>query len=181
VARAAAQPGAEVRDLFERFLPDSERVARLGEMIDPRSILALSGDARRGRDVFLNNPAAQCKTCHRLGDSGEPIGPDLARVGGKYPRADLLREILEPSRTIDPKFATYVVETKTGHVVSGLLAGRTDTEVVLKDAQGRSTRLAADEVERMAPQSRSMMPEHLLRDLTAQQAADLLEFLGTLR
>jgi hypothetical protein len=36
-------------------------------------------------------------------------------------------------------------------------------------------------VEQLVPQSRSLMPELLLRDLTAQQVADLLEFMATLR
>ena len=33
----------------------------------------------------------------------------------------------------------------------------------------------------LVPQSRSLMPELLLRDLTAQQVADLLEFMASLR
>ena len=37
------------------------------------------------------------------------------------------------------------------------------------------------EIDQFVPQSRSLMPELLLRDLTAQQVADLLEFLASLR
>jgi uncharacterized repeat protein (TIGR03806 family) len=181
VALASAHPSVEVRDLFERYVPDAERVVRLGEAIDAKSILKLSGDARRGRDIFMNNPAAQCKSCHRLEGAGEPLGPDLSHIGTKYPRAEILSQILTPSQTIDPKFATYVVETKAGQIISGLLAERTANEVVLKDAQARVTRVPTTDVEQIAPQSRSMMPELLLRDLTAQQAADLLEFLGSLK
>jgi putative heme-binding domain-containing protein len=181
IAQAKAHPAVEVRDLFERFIPESERVARLGEVIDPKTILSLTGDARRGREVFLNNPSAQCKTCHRLEGAGEVLGPDLAHIGSKYARAELLRQILEPSQTVDPKFATFVVETKEGQVFNGLLAERTDAEVVLKDTPTHSVRIPAGQVERMAPQARSLMPELLLRDLTAQQAADLLEFLGSLK
>jgi putative heme-binding domain-containing protein len=181
IAQAMVHFSAEVRDLFERFVPDSERVARLGEAIEPASILALAGDARRGRDVFMNNTAAQCKTCHRLEDAGEPLGPDLAHIGSKYARAELLRQILEPSQTIDSKFATYAVETKAGQVFSGLISEQTASHLVLKDAQSRPTRIETEQVERMSPQSRSMMPEFLLRDLTAQQAADLLEYLVSLK
>jgi len=41
--------------------------------------------------------------------------------------------------------------------------------------------VAANQVERLAPQAKSLMPELLLQDLTPQQAADLLEFLVSLR
>jgi putative heme-binding domain-containing protein len=181
VALGAAHERAEVRDLFERFVPESERVARLGDTFDPAAVLALPGDARRGREVFVNSAAAQCKTCHRLDGAGEPLGPDLSKIGAKYTRAEMLTHILEPSRSIDPQFATYVLETKDGKVYTGLLASRTEKEVVLKDAQNRTARVPAAEVEQMLSQSRSLMPELLLRDLTAGQAADLLAYLASLK
>jgi putative heme-binding domain-containing protein len=182
-ASAIAQQNAavEVRDLFERFIPRGERAQRLGDVVDRRAILALRGDALRGRAVFAENPAAQCKTCHRAGDIGQTIGPDLTKIGAKYERAAMLEQILEPSRTIEPQYASYLVETKDGRVLSGLIAEKTAREVVLKDARGQTVRVPGGEVERLVPQARSIMPELLLRDLTAQQVADLLEYLTTLR
>ena len=61
--------------------------------------------------------------------------------------------------------------------MTGLIVERAETAIVLKDAQGKTLRIPRDQVEQLAPQPRSLMPELLLRDLTAQQAADLLEFL----
>ena len=180
-AIARTSPHVEVRDLFERFIPVKRAQKRLGDVIDRASILALSGDAVRGRSVFSENAAAQCKTCHKAGEPGESVGPDLIKIGAKYNKAGLLDQILEPSKTIDPAFTTYLLETKDGRVLSGLAVEKTDAAVVLKDAQGKTVRLAMSEVERVVPQSRSLMPELLLRDMTAQQVADLLEFLAGLR
>jgi putative heme-binding domain-containing protein len=180
-ALARTSPSAEVRDLFERFIPEAERVKRLGDVIDRASILSLSGDAGRGKSVFITNSAAQCKTCHKAGDVGETVGPDLTKIGSKYDKAGLLEQILEPSKTIDPAFTTYLLETKDGRVISGLAIEKTANEVVLKDAQGKTVRFPNSEIERMVPQSRSLMPDLLLRDMTAQQVADLLEFLSRLR
>ncbi len=180
-AIARTSPSVEVRDLFERFIPEEERAKRLGDVIDRPSILALAGDAARGKLVFTANSAAQCKTCHKAGEVGETVGPDLSKIGAKYDKAKLLEQILEPSKSIDPAFITYLLETKDGQVISGLAVEKTATGVVLKDAQGKTVRLANGEIERMVPQSRSLMPELLLRDLTAQQVADLLAFLAGLR
>ncbi len=181
VAITRNSPAVEVRDLFERFIPEGERVKRLGDVVDRPSILSLRGDARRGRDVFTSNPAAQCKTCHKAGDVGEVVGPDLTKIGAKYDRTALLDQILEPSKTIDPQYVAHLLETKDGRVVTGLVVEKSAREVVLKDAQGKTVRVAGAEVEQLVPQSRSLMPELLLRDLTAQQVADLLEYLSTLR
>jgi hypothetical protein len=52
--------------------------------------------------------------------------------------------------------------------------------VVLKVVGDKEVRVPAAKVERLAP-PRSLMPEPLLRDLTAEQAADLLEFLSGLK
>jgi uncharacterized repeat protein (TIGR03806 family) len=171
-------PQVEVRDLFERFVPESERIKRLGDTINPDAILALRGDAQRGRKLFFAESATQCKNCHRVNEQGETLGPDLTHIGSKYTKAVLLQHILEPSRTIEPNYQAYLLETKSGQVHSGLLVQKTNREVVLKDAASKTIRIPASEVEQLVPQSKSIMPELMFRDLTAQQAADLLEFLA---
>jgi uncharacterized repeat protein (TIGR03806 family) len=181
VAIARDSRDVEIRDLFERFVPPGERVKRLGDVVDRMAILALHGDVQRGREVFAANAASQCKNCHKAGDVGENVGPDLTRIGTKYGKVALLEQILDPSKTIEPQYAAYLVETKDGRVLSGLVSERNGQTVVLKDNQGKTLRVPAAEVERLVPQSRSLMPDLLLRDLTAQQVADLLEFLTTLK
>jgi putative heme-binding domain-containing protein len=74
-----------------------------------------------------------------------------------------------------------VIETKNGAVLSGIITSKSASEIVLKDAQGKSTAVPVKTVESMAPQTASLMPEQLLRDLTAREAADLLEYLHSLK
>ncbi len=54
-------------------------------------------------------------------------------------------------------------------------------EVVLKDAQNQVIRIAPEQIERLVPQKLSLMPDLLLRDMTAQQTADLLAYLSSLK
>ncbi len=181
IAATRDHPATEVRDLFERFVPEPQRVRRLGDAIDPAVILTLKGDARRGRTIFAAESVVNCKSCHRLDGVGLEIGPDLSKVGAKYPRPELLQQILEPSRSMDPKYTVYRLETKSGLVTSGLLASRDEKQIVLRDARSQEIRTAVSEVEMLAPQKQSLMPDLLLRGLTAQQAADLLEYLASLK
>jgi putative heme-binding domain-containing protein len=180
-ALAAAHPEAAVRDLFERFTPEEQRVKRLGTVVKAADILALKGDATRGRQLFFKGSGAQCQSCHRVQNEGGDVGPDLSQIGKKYDRAKLLESILEPSKTIEPAYVAHLVATKSGAVYSGLLVRKSDAEVVLKDAQGKIVTVPARELEDVAAQPKSLMPELLVRDLTAQEVADLLEFLGSLR
>jgi uncharacterized repeat protein (TIGR03806 family) len=171
----------QVRDLFERFLPDSQRVKRLGTVVKPTELLALRGDALRGRSLFLTAKGVQCRNCHRIAKQGKSVGPDLDGVAKKNDRRALLESILQPSKKVDPKFRAILVETVQGRVFTGLLVSRTDQLVVVKDGTGKEIRIAAADVEMIVPQAKSLMPELLVKDLTAQQVADLLAFLETLK
>jgi putative heme-binding domain-containing protein len=194
IAKGTASTQETVRDLFEPFLPPDKLVKRLGTNINPAQLLSMKGDAGRGRLVFFgNDPAAGapavgsaatagsalCRQCHKLDGQGEDFGPDLSHVAMKYDRAALLDNILNPSKTIDPKYITYLVKTTKGDDYIGLLVEKTVAEVVIKDAQRQVIRVPAGDVAKMTPQAISSMPEGLLGSLTAQQAADLLEYLAT--
>ncbi len=181
IARATASSDAHVRDLFEKYLPEEQRPKRLGNAIKPEAILALAGDAAQGRRLFFDTAGIQCKTCHKLSGEGTEIGPDLSQIGKKYDNAKILDNILSPSREIDPKFVVYLAATSDGRLHSGLLVERTEQAVALKDNKGNVVRLAAADIELLAPQQQSLMPDLLLRDMTAQQVADLLAFLASLK
>ncbi len=180
IAAAMALPNNQVRELFERFVPDDQRPKRLGNVIRPEQILQKKGNAVQGREIFFKSAGLQCANCHRIAGVGSTLGPDLSEIGKKYTRAQILESILEPSKFIDPKFVTYLVETTDGKVLTGLLASKTDKEVVLKMAGDKEVRVPANLVAALAPQQKSLMPELLLRDVTLEQAADLLEFLASL-
>ena len=172
-ARGHARP--EVRGLFRRFLIDG------GEPeIDAPSaeeILTLKGDRGRGEALYFRDGAPRCATCHTLRGKGGAVGPDLSQIGKKHPRGILLAHILEPSREIAPEWSAYVLVTTSGETLSGLLTSRTEKDVVLKDAQGVERRMPRSAVKSLDRQSLSLMPEGLLDDLSASEAADLLELL----
>lgn len=178
---AALAAPASVRDIFERYLSEEQRVRRLGNEVNRQEILALPADAQRGRQVFFESTAAQCKSCHRIEQSGGEVGPELTHVARKNDKAAILESILDPSKRIDPAFISYVVETAAGRLLTGLLVEKSDQRVVLRDAQGKQIRLATADVELLLPQDKSLMPELLVRDLTAQELADLLEYLAGLK
>jgi putative heme-binding domain-containing protein len=178
LAAAARLPAGPVRDLFEGYLPSDGKGRKLGSNPQPRTILALRGDAGRGEKLFWA-PALNCGSCHRIGARGTPLGPDLSTIGTQRLRADLLESILEPSRRIEPKYAAYVAHTTDGRSFTGLLVKRSAREVVLRDAQNKEIILAARKVEALRPARTSLMPEGQMASLTAQEAADLLEYLVT--
>jgi len=57
---------------------------------------------------------------------------------------------------------------------------KTDRVVAIKDIQGKVVRTPADQVEALVEQEKSLMPELVLQEVSAQDAADLLAFMMTL-
>ncbi|MBI3464356.1 MAG: c-type cytochrome [Planctomycetes bacterium] len=180
IARATSHPDVNIRLLYERFIPEDQRPKRLGSEIRPEAILALPGDAGRGAKIFSESSAAQCKSCHRVSNVGGTLGPDLSQIGKKYAREALLETILEPSKAIGPEYIPYLLETTAGQVYAGFLLEKSDEQVTLKDSNSNLVRVAADEMVTLAQQEKSLMPELVLRDMSAQDAADLLAYLSSL-
>jgi len=181
IAKAVGHADANVRVLYEKFIPENERPQKLGQAIAAEDILSLAGDANRGRVIFFKSTAAQCQACHAVQGFGGSLGPELSNIGKKYERKALLETILDPSKAIAPEFVPYLLETKSGQVYAGFLTERTAEQVVLKDIKGQSIRVPTDEIEVLLPQQKSLMPELILSQVTAQDAADLLAFLTSLK
>jgi putative heme-binding domain-containing protein len=102
-----------------------------------RHALTHAGDAGRGRALFFDDPRTACATCHRVGDRGGAVGPDLSHVGGKFDRPHLIESVLEPSRQIVEGYRTTILDTVDGATEAGVVKAWTEREVTLADAKGQ--------------------------------------------
>ncbi|MEX1095041.1 MAG: PVC-type heme-binding CxxCH protein [Planctomycetales bacterium] len=144
-----------------------------------RAALARAGNAGRGRQLFLDADGSQCIKCHRIGEQGERIGPDLSGLGDRFSRIHIIESILEPSRTVTPGYQTLAVALSSGLVVSGIKVAETEETLTLADSQGKQHVLLKSEIEEQAPQSKSTMPDDLAKPLSVEQFVDLIAFLAS--
>jgi putative membrane-bound dehydrogenase-like protein len=143
--------------------------------------LSRPGNPDKGRAVFFDVDKSLCLKCHRLGDVGERIGPELTAVGSRFARVYLVESILEPSRTIAPSFGTVVVTLKDGKVVTGVKIDDTETTLTLGDSQGQQQALLKTAIEEQRTSPLSTMPEGLEKRLTEEEFVDLIAFLASQR
>jgi putative heme-binding domain-containing protein len=142
-----------------------------------QAALSRAGNAERGRKVFFDVEKSQCLKCHRLGDQGERIGPDLTGVGSRFARIYIVESILEPSRTIAPSYGTWVVALTNGKQLSGVKIAETATTLTLADSQGQKHLLAKDAIETQQPSTVSAMPDGLEKRFTEDEFVDMIAFL----
>jgi putative heme-binding domain-containing protein len=178
LAAAAQLPPGPTRDLFEGYFPPDPKGRKIGSNPRSASILAMTGDAKRGEAIFFTE-SMQCGKCHKVADRGVALGPDLTAIGKTRTRAELLDSVLYPSAKVEPQYAAYLVKTADGRSFTGLLVKRDDKQVILRDAENKEVVLSAGNVEAVQPSRLSLMPDGQVAGLTPQEAADLLEFLSS--
>jgi putative heme-binding domain-containing protein len=177
IAKGSAIPDPLRRDLFERFLPESQRRQILGADFKPETVLAMSGDAARGQVLF----SGICVACHRVNGAGTDFGPDLSHIGTKWNRAAMIEQILAPSKVVEPQWQLTTLEMKGRESRVGFVTARSDTDITLKMAGSSTEKIPTARITKTSTSSLSIMPEGLLQSLTAQEAADLLQYLDTLK
>jgi putative membrane-bound dehydrogenase-like protein len=133
--------------------------------------LDLRGDNGRGKTIFQQ----RCQSCHRLGNDGFAVGPDLAgaRSGG---REKLLVNILDPNREVPPTYFGYVVETRAGDNHAGLIVNETAGSVTVRQPLGVEVVVPRSQIVKMQASRLSLMPEGLEEGLTVQDVADLVAY-----
>jgi putative heme-binding domain-containing protein len=72
---------------------------------------------------------------------------------------------------------SYQVRTKSGRVVTGLMAEEDSASVTLTGANYQKTHVARSDIATLEESNVSMMPEELLDKLAPQQLRDLFAYL----
>lgn len=134
-----------------------------------------AADPQQGATVFEK---AGCIKCHRFGERGEGIGPDLTNVSRRFQKKEILESILFPSQVIADQYASKVIVLKDGRTIWGLAAIQPDGSIVVLQSNAQRITVAKDEIDEIHASKKSAMPEGLLNPLTLEEIADLFAYLG---
>ncbi len=149
--------------------------AQRGEVVAAyQSAIQLKGRMEQGAVLFKK----LCSTCHKHGEIGNDLGPQLANLKNKSADA-LLTALLDPNQAVEYKFRGYVVATSDGRVVNGLLKTETASSITLVEPNGKEHVLLRIDIEEMTSTGKSFMPVGLEKDLTAQDLADVIAFVAS--
>jgi len=189
LASFAASPVVEVRtaaraleDTFVATLTDDELLVPPGQLPPVEQIsdktfrqfvaaLAAPRDLKHGQEIFLQ----ACATCHRIGNEGSDVGPDLLGQLG-LAEESLLKDILMPNERIRPGFETTLVQTRDGAAVTGLLKSDDATSLTLMQAGAVEQVLLRKDVLGVRRLASSLMPS-FAEGLKPAEVADLLAWL----
>ncbi len=140
-----------------------------------------AGNPDRGHQIFADIKGVGCIKCHAVGGVGAKIGPDLAGIGTRYPRAELIRSVLEPSNRVAAGYQVTTLATDSGKIYSGIVKTDSQDVVELIDVEGRVISIPIDEIDERRPSNLSLMPSGLKDGLTPESFADVIAYLESLK
>jgi putative heme-binding domain-containing protein len=170
-------PGSEMQP---GRAPDTEVlmiIAYLRNLNTPAPEERPSGNVDNGRRLF----AAQCLGCHRVGDSGGWLGPDLSRVGAARSRESLIREIRRPSEWMPAGYESVTLVTRDGQTIRGVKKNEDVISIQIMDVRERIQGFRKSDLQQVVFEKSSTMPEYGPGRLSASDLDDLVGYLGTLR
>lgn len=142
----------------------------------------LPGDVKKGEALFFDADSnAGCGKCHRVGERGADVGPDLTHVAGTRDLKFIIESILESSKEIASGFEPILIITKEDQYLTGIVKKEDASVIEIADSQGRLTRVAKDRIKQKAPQKTSLMPENFREILMVDEFHHLLAYLQTLK
>ena len=166
-----------VRSEAASYLPNDGKTTAAKKTFTMQELNALTGSSAEGKKIFTTI----CATCHQVNNAGYDFGPALSEIGTKLPKESLLESILNPSAGIGFGYEGWELLMKDGSTLSGIIASKTETDIDLKLPGGARKAIKTAAVTRLTQIKESLMTEGLHENLSAQDMANLLEYLTGLR
>lgn len=141
-------------------------------------------DGLRGRSSEIGAKLfkeATCLGCHKMKGEGGAVGPDLTDVLKRWKgdKHGILREILEPSYKIDPKYAVKVVVDIDGITTSGIVIAEDSKSIsILVNPEVPEPKvIQKSDIDEIIPSNVSMMPKALLDKFSQDEIMEILSYI----
>lgn len=159
---------------LETLRPEPSASSNRLAVVDSKAsaIESLAVDMQVGAKQFVD----RCALCHKLGDQGKVLGPQLEGVGARG-NSRLCEDILWPDRNVDEAFRMTMLVLDGGESVSGLVSDRNSESLLLTDQTGKQRRILLSDIEQEKQSKLSLMPGNFDELMTDSDLASLIGYL----
>jgi putative heme-binding domain-containing protein len=160
-----------VADLTKSLPPADQRIA---DLIKKRATAFASAklDKAEGAKLFTKH----CAACHRIGDQGGKIAPQLDGIGVRGVER-LLEDVLDPNRNVDQAFRARSITLTNDKTLTALMLRVEGEVLVVADLEGKEQRIPLKEIATNRETMLSAMPANF-GDVIPE--ADLYQIIGYL-
>jgi len=137
-----------------------------------------AGDAANGKALVASN---KCFDCHRIGETGSRVGPDLSAIGAAGRTAERLTQaLIAPDDEVLPENRYVRVVTKEGTTITGRLLNQDAFTVQLITDKDELKSYSKTTLRGLTILDKGLMPSYAAT-LNSQQVADIVNYLASLK
>ena len=140
-------------------------------------VIKMKGSSNAGLQLFAK---LECAKCHTVKADEPPKGPFLGTIANTYKRKELVEAILLPSKTLAQGFVTNQIITEDGKQYTGFVVLEAADKIVLRTAEAKEIVIPVAEIEERNKLTISVMPEGLVKKLTVEELASLVDYIESL-
>jgi putative heme-binding domain-containing protein len=137
----------------------------------------LAGDAGRGKALA---ESSGCFDCHRVGDRGSRLGPNLSSIGSRRTPDRLRQALVAPDEEVVPDNRFVRVVTKDGATVTGKLLNQDAISVQMMNPKEELRTYLRANIREFTILDKGLMPS-VEGKLSPQQVADIVSYLSSLK
>ena len=139
-----------------------------------------NGIASRGASVYAS-PGLSCVACHKMGDTGGVLGPELTAVGAGVPVELMIEAVLWPRRQIKEGYTATSITTKDSKTISGYVDAEDKQHLSIRDAATGVLQTVPSRAIAKREDAGTLMPPGLTAGLTRGELRDLIRYLSEQR
>ena len=123
-----------------------DKLAKLGPL-GPFQPTLRGGDARKGKELAMGHPAAQCIRCHKIGSTGGVLGPDLSKVATRLTSEKILESLINPQAELAEGYGLLVATLRDGSTVSGSIVKAGPQSYSIQSPDGKNSTIERSSIE----------------------------------
>ena len=123
--------------------------------------------------------AGLCVACHRFGNEGGGVGPDLTNLAKRSDYKSILESTIHPNMVVSEQFEQHELKMKDGSITMGRVVTEEDGEYGLVQSGLQPLNLTKIKKSKVASKngsSISMMPGGLINSMNAEELKDLIAY-----
>jgi putative heme-binding domain-containing protein len=124
--------------------------------------------------------AKGCLSCHRVGDTGSYLGPDLTTIGAKRSEKEIQSTLVSPSKDVSPENRVVQLTTSDGKTVIGRLLDHDGFSVQFIDANGQLRSFDTETLRKFTIVTTNPMKSYA-NQMSWQELTGLVRYLSSLK
>ena len=129
----------------------------------------------RGTELLT---AKGCQSCHRVGDAGSYVGPDLTTIGARRSEEEIRAALVSPNKDVTPENRGVRLTTADGKTITGSLLRHDGFSVQIMDSNSQLRSFQKANLRKFEIVTTNPMTSYA-NQMSAQELTDLVHYLSS--